>query len=38
MLLVDGFARRPPPELAVLPLDREEIVAHLDRRPARRAA
>ncbi len=38
MLLVDGFARRPPPELAVLPLDREEIVAHLDRRPASRAA
>jgi DNA polymerase III epsilon subunit family exonuclease len=38
MLLVDGFARRPPPELAVLPFDANEIVAYLDRRPAKRAA
>ena len=29
MLLIDGFVRRPPPELAVLPLDRERIAAHL---------
>src|SRR5512132_2737755 len=29
LLLVDGFVRRPPPELAVLPLDAEEITSHL---------
>src|SRR5206468_4979320 len=29
LLLVDGFVRRPPPELAMLPLDAEEITAHL---------
>ncbi|HEX3686928.1 MAG TPA: exonuclease domain-containing protein [Gaiellaceae bacterium] len=29
LLLVGGFVRRPPPELAVLPLDRERIAAHL---------
>jgi DNA polymerase-3 subunit epsilon len=38
MLLLDGFARRPPPELAVLPLDATEIAAYLERRPGRRAA
>jgi DNA polymerase-3 subunit epsilon len=30
MLLLDGFARRPPPELTVLPLDAGRIAAHLD--------
>jgi DNA polymerase-3 subunit epsilon len=29
LLLLDGFIRRPPPELAVLPLDAESIVADL---------
>jgi DNA polymerase-3 subunit epsilon len=29
MLLLDGFVRRPPPELAVLPLDPERISAKL---------
>jgi DNA polymerase-3 subunit epsilon len=29
LLLLDGFVRRPPPELAVLPLERERIAAHL---------
>jgi DNA polymerase III epsilon subunit family exonuclease len=29
LLLVDGFIRRPPPELAVLPLDVERIGAYL---------
>jgi len=29
LLLLDGFVRRPPPELAVLPLDAERITAHL---------
>jgi DNA polymerase III epsilon subunit family exonuclease len=29
LLLVDGFVRRPTPELAVLPLDEERIAAHL---------
>ncbi len=29
LLLLDGFVRRPPPELAVLPLERERIWAHL---------
>jgi DNA polymerase-3 subunit epsilon len=33
MLLIDGFVRRPPPELAVLPLDAGEIRARLERRP-----
>jgi DNA polymerase III epsilon subunit family exonuclease len=33
LLLVDGFARRPPPELTVLPLDAGLITAHImDRR------
>jgi len=30
LLLLDGFVRRPPPELAVLPLDLERIVARLN--------
>ena len=34
LLLIDGFVRRPPPELAVLPLDAERIAAHVARRPA----
>jgi UvrB/UvrC motif-containing protein len=38
LLLLDGFARRPPPELAVLPLDAGEITAHLARGEHRRAA
>jgi DNA polymerase-3 subunit epsilon len=29
LLLLDGFVRRPPPELAVLPLQRERILAHV---------
>jgi len=29
MLLLDSFVRRPPSELAVLPLDRQRIAAHL---------
>ena len=29
LLLVNGFLRRPPPELAVLPLDAERIAAHV---------
>jgi DNA polymerase III epsilon subunit family exonuclease len=29
MLLLDGFVRRPPPELAVLPLDRDRIAGRL---------
>jgi excinuclease UvrABC nuclease subunit len=29
LLLVEGFVRRPPPELAVLPLDAEQIRAHV---------
>jgi DNA polymerase III subunit epsilon len=31
ILLLDGFVRRPPPELAVLPLEREAIWAYLSR-------
>jgi DNA polymerase III epsilon subunit family exonuclease len=38
LLLLDGFVRRPPPELAVLPLDAERIVGHLMGRQLRRAA
>jgi DNA polymerase-3 subunit epsilon len=38
LLLLDGFVRRPPPELAVLPLDAERITAHLARFEHRRAA
>jgi DNA polymerase III epsilon subunit family exonuclease len=29
LMLLDGFVRRPPPELVVLPLDGERIKAHL---------
>ena len=29
LLLLDGFVRRPPTELALLPLDAEQITAHL---------
>lgn len=32
LLLVSGFVRHPPPELAVLPLDGERIAAHLKSR------
>ncbi|HEU5064949.1 MAG TPA: exonuclease domain-containing protein [Gaiellaceae bacterium] len=38
LLLIDGFVRRPPPELAVLPLDPDRIAGHLERRVLRRAA
>jgi len=38
LLLVDGFIRRPPPELAVLPLDAGQITAHLMDRRFPRAA
>jgi DNA polymerase III epsilon subunit family exonuclease len=38
LLLLDGFIRRPPPELAVLPLDAGRITAHLLERRLRRAA
>ena len=38
LLLLDGFVRRPPPELAVLPLDAERITAHLMRPGLPRAA
>jgi DNA polymerase-3 subunit epsilon len=31
LLLLDGFVRRPPPELTVLPLDADRIAAHLAR-------
>ena len=38
LLLIDGFVRRPPPELAVLPLDADRIAAHLARHGLARAA
>jgi DNA polymerase-3 subunit epsilon len=38
LLLLDGFVRRPPPELSVLPLDAERITAHLMSRRYPRAA
>jgi len=38
LLLLDGFIRRPPPELAVLPLDAGRITAHLAGRRFARAA
>jgi DNA polymerase-3 subunit epsilon len=38
LMLLDGFVRRPPPELAVLPLDAARITAHLMGRPLPRAA
>jgi DNA polymerase-3 subunit epsilon len=31
LLLLEGFVRRPPPELAVLRLEREQILGHLTR-------
>jgi hypothetical protein len=38
LLLIGGFVRRPPPELAVLPLDAERITAHLAGKQLPRAA
>jgi DNA polymerase-3 subunit epsilon len=38
LLLIDGFVRRPPPELAVLPLDAERIAAHVANKTVARAA
>jgi excinuclease UvrABC nuclease subunit len=38
LLLLAGFVRRPPPELAVLPLDAERIAAHVARWEHQRAA
>ena len=38
LLLIDGFVRRPPPELAVLPLDAERITAHLAKKQVPQAA
>jgi hypothetical protein len=38
LLLIGGFVRRPPPELAVLPLDADRIAAHLAGRQVPRAA
>jgi len=37
LLLLDGFVRRPPPELTVLPLDADRITAHLATRYQRAA-
>jgi hypothetical protein len=37
LLLLDGFVRRPPPELTVLPLDAARITAHLASRYQRAA-
>ena len=38
LLLIDGFVRRPPPELAVLPLDAARITGYLMGRQLPRAA
>jgi len=38
LLVLDGFVRRPPPELAVLPLEADRITAHLMGRRLPRAA
>jgi hypothetical protein len=38
LMLLHGFIRRPPPELAVLPLDPARIAEHLGRRHLPRAA
>jgi DNA polymerase III epsilon subunit family exonuclease len=38
LLLLEGFVRRPPPELAVLPLDSRPITAYLQSGRLRRAA
>jgi len=37
-MLLNGFIRRPPPELAVLPLDLDRIAEQLSRRHLPRAA
>ena len=37
-MLLHGFIRRPPPELAVLALDAEQIAEHLSGRRLPRAA
>jgi hypothetical protein len=38
LMLIDGFVRRPPPELAVLPLEADRITLHLARTQVPRAA
>ena len=38
LLLIDGFVRRPPPELAVLPLDAVLVTSHLAGNRLRQAA
>ena len=38
LLLIDGFVRRPPPELTVLPLDAQRIAEHHARHGLARAA
>jgi hypothetical protein len=38
LLLIDGFVRRPPPELVVLPLEGERIAAHVLSKRLRPAA
>jgi DNA polymerase-3 subunit epsilon len=38
LMLLQGFIRRPPPELAVLPLDTERIAEHLSGKRLSRAA
>ena len=38
LLLIAGFVRRPPPEVAVLPLDADRITAHLAGKQVSRAA
>ena len=38
LLLLDGFIHRPPPELAVLPLELETIMGQLERRQRAQAA
>jgi hypothetical protein len=38
LLLIDGFVRRPPPELAVLPPDAALITSHLAGKRLRQAA
>jgi DNA polymerase III subunit epsilon len=38
LLLIDGFVRRPPPELVVLPLDADRIAAHVLSKRLRPAA
>jgi hypothetical protein len=38
LMLLHGFIRRPPPELAVLPLDAQRIADHLSGKTLPRAA